>query len=142
MLPQILIVDLDGTLALIGDRSPYAAEHCERDSLNKPVANFMDNWSTLYREEERQIILMSGRQELHRPQTEKWLDDNEIVYDALFMRATGDNRNDAIVKRELFDAHIRDKFDVYLVLDDRTKVVRMWREELGLTCWQVAASPD
>jgi hypothetical protein len=53
------------------------------------------------------------------------------------MRAEKDNRKDSIIKRELFDKHIRDKYHVDFVLDDRDQVVRMWRRELGLTCLQV-----
>ena len=52
------------------------------------------------------------------------------------MRATGDNRNDAIVKNEIFDTYIRDKWNVVCVLDDRDRVVKRWRE-LGLACFQV-----
>jgi len=53
------------------------------------------------------------------------------------MRPTGDNRKDAIVKREIFDREIRDRYRILFVLDDRNQVVDMWRE-LGLTCLQVA----
>lgn len=53
------------------------------------------------------------------------------------MRPAGDHRRDAIVKRELFDLHIRHQYRVTHVLDDRTQVVQMWRA-LGLTCLQVA----
>jgi hypothetical protein len=53
------------------------------------------------------------------------------------MRPAGDMRKDAIVKRELFDRHVRDRYDVTCILDDRSQVVDMWRS-LGLTCLQVA----
>jgi hypothetical protein len=53
------------------------------------------------------------------------------------MRAAGDTRADAVVKRELFDAHIRDRYAVTAVFDDRDSVVAMWRG-LGLTVFQVA----
>jgi hypothetical protein len=46
-------------------------------------------------------------------------------------------RKDAIVKRELFDAHVRGTWNVNFVLDDRQQVVDMWRG-LGLVCLQVA----
>lgn len=67
-----------------------------------------------------------------------WLQKYFLDPHYLFMRATGDNRRDDIVKRELFDAHIRDHFNVRYVLDDRDRVVKMWRNELGLTVLQVA----
>ena len=44
---------------------------------------------------------------------------------------------DGVAKGEMFDAHVRGKFNVALVLDDRTSVVAYWRS-LGLTVFQVA----
>lgn len=38
----------------------------------------------------------------------------------------------------IYDQNIRDKYEIEFVLDDRDQVVRMWQEELGLTCFQVA----
>jgi hypothetical protein len=55
----------------------------------------------------------------------------------LHMRPAGDVRNDAIVKLELFDQHVRDRYRVAYVLDDRDRVVRAWRS-IGLTVLQVA----
>jgi len=43
-----------------------------------------------------------------------------------------------LLKKELYDAHVKDKYDVLFVLDDRDQVVNMWRNELGLACFQVA----
>lgn len=55
----------------------------------------------------------------------------------LFMRPAGDTRNDAVVKLELFDQHIRDRYDVLRCYDDRARVVAAWRS-IGLTVFQVA----
>ncbi len=66
----------------------------------------------------------------------KWTHKNEKVI--LNMREAGDMRKDSIVKKELFDQHIRGKYNVRMVIDDRDQVVDMWRNELGLTCLQVA----
>jgi hypothetical protein len=52
--------------------------------------------------------------------------------DELWMRAEGDRRPDDIVKAELFDAHVRDRYDVRFV-----RVVALWRR-MNLKCWQVA----
>src|SRR5690606_7941205 len=43
-LPPAIIVDLDGTLALIGDRHPYDASRCEEDTLDETV----DTIATLF----------------------------------------------------------------------------------------------
>ena len=80
---------------------------------------------------------MSGRSSEFRAHTERWLQANNIRYSELHMRAEGDQRKDSIVKRELFDAHVRGKWNVSFVLDDRQQVVDMWRG-LGLVCLQVA----
>ncbi len=55
----------------------------------------------------------------------------------LFMRPTGDQRNDGIMKEIMFNEHIRGKYNVRFILDDRDRVVSKWRE-MGLTAFQVA----
>lgn len=133
------IVDIDGTLALMGDRSPYDWSRVGEDLPNKPVVRMVE--ALIYTGD--QIVFMSGRMEKCRKQTELWLCSNVAgVYipdgQQLFMRGDDDYRSDEIVKKQLFDEHINGRFDVAGVIDDRDKVVRMWREELGLTCFQVA----
>ena len=67
-----------------------------------------------------------------------WLDRHVgVPYDGLHMRVTGDQRKDSVVKAEIFDREIRDRYHVVGVFDDRAQVVRMWRS-LGLTVFQVA----
>jgi predicted kinase len=134
-LPTAIMVDLDGTYALIGDRSPYAADQCHLDTVNYVVSDIVKAHVGAFG---YQVILCSGRQSEYRAQTEKWLADNGLHYDQLFMRKEGDTRKDSIIKRELFEENIRGKFNVAFVLDDRDQVVQMWRRELGLTCLQVA----
>jgi hypothetical protein len=53
------------------------------------------------------------------------------------MRPRGDSRRDSIVKQEIFSDHIRHRWRITGVFDDRQHVVRMWRS-LGLTVFQVA----
>jgi predicted kinase len=128
-LPNCIVVDLDGTLAIITDRSPYDAANCERDTLNEPVADVVGKYA--------HVVLCSGRQSEHREQTERWLAANNIAYDELLMRATDDQRQDSIVKEELYRNHILGRWNVLFVLDDRQQVVDTWRR-LGITCMQVA----
>jgi predicted kinase len=128
-----IIVDIDGTLAHMNGRGPYDDHLVHTDTLDRTVAGIVAEYVHL----DYFILLCSGRDEKCRDITKKWLADNGVHYDALFMRPAGDNRNDAIVKRELFDTHIRHQYDVAFVLDDRNRVVDMWRG-LGLKCLQVA----
>lgn len=53
------------------------------------------------------------------------------------MRPKGDMRKDSIIKKELFEAHIKDKYYIEAVFDDRNQIVDTWRKEIGLTCLQV-----
>jgi predicted kinase len=132
-LPPAWLVDVDGTLALIGSRSPYAWHRVGEDAPNPPVVELV----RALRGTGNAIVVVSGRDGVARKATLAWLDRHEIPHDALLMRSPGDNRRDSVVKRELFDTRIRRTWQVKGVLDDRDQVVRMWRE-LGLTCAQVA----
>ncbi|WP_244291353.1 AAA family ATPase [Streptomyces subrutilus] len=132
-LPAAVMCDIDGTLALTGDRGPYDFSRCELDLLNEPVRHALDAFR---RADGDVIVLLSGRSEEHRPQTESWLRRHGVPYDELWMRAAGDTRRDDVVKAELFDAHVRDRYAVRVSLDDRDRVVAVWRR-MGLPTWQV-----
>jgi hypothetical protein len=135
-LPRAIICDLDGTLALIGHRSPYDTAKALDDALNEPVANVIEVYAHQDKFDIR-LILVSGREDRHRRTTEDWLEKHDIThYEALYMRPSGDRRKDFVVKHEIYERHIKGKYDVLFVLDDRDQVVKMWRE-LGLTCFQV-----
>lgn len=132
--PNAIVVDIDGTLALHNNRGPFEFDKVETDDLNVGVSVFTDLMYAGFSE----VILLSGRQAEYRPHTERWLEKNLVAYSELHMRSVGDRRSDCLVKAELFDNHVRDRFTVTHVLDDRDRVVYLWRK-LGLPCWQVAA---
>jgi predicted kinase len=133
VLPSAVLCDIDGTLAIHVGRGPFEMEKCETDLLDEEVARVL----ALCDRADDYVVLLSGRQSEFREHTERWLKANGVVYDELWMRAAGDRRPDDVVKAELFDAHVRERFDVRFVLDDRARVVALWRR-LGLRCWQVA----
>jgi hypothetical protein len=84
------------------------------------------------------IIFVSGRPDTYYEATRNFIYKKANVGEfLLYMRKEGDIRKDSIIKKEIFDNHIRDKYYVDFVLDDRNSVVNMWRE-IGLTCLQVA----
>jgi predicted kinase len=136
-LPPAIIVDIDGTLAIMGKRSPYDDHLADCDTLNTSVFDAMQAW--LLVDDDRELIIMSGRDEgRSRDVTKEWLQRHHIFPDMLLMRPADDVRKDAVVKRELFETHVKGKRYIHFVLDDRDQVVRMWRDELGLQCFQVA----
>src|SRR5947208_2488486 len=113
-----IISDLDGTLATLGDRSPFDYQSCHRDEINEPIAEIVRRFSS-----DHAIILMSGREDTCRELTEKWLQDAGIRFDLLLMRAEDDHRKDSIVKHELYERHVKGRFRVLFVLEDRDQVV-------------------
>lgn len=132
--PKAVLVDIDGTTALMCDRSPFDESRVADDLPNWPVIRVV---RALHLAGNR-IVFVSGRTSACRAATEAWIDRHvAIPYDGLHMRAEGDFRKDFHVKADLFDEHIRNVYDVACVLDDRRQVVEMWRA-LGLTVLQVA----
>lgn len=123
--PSAIIVDIDGTLAINdGSRSYYDYdENVKKDKLNLPVAEIMGSCM-----EYNRVILVSGREgnEKCRKATLEWLEENGVDYHDLFMRGEGDSRSDVIVKTEIYEEHIKGKYNVLFVLDDRPRIVKMW----------------
>ncbi|MFD9133989.1 AAA family ATPase [Streptomyces bottropensis] len=132
-LPSAVLCDIDGTLALRGDRGAYDFTRCEEDVLNVSVRGALRSFRGA---DGDVVVLLSGRGEEHRGRTEAWLRAHEVPYDELWMRAAGDQRRDDVVKAELFDRHVRHRFAVRVSLDDRDRVVAVWRR-MGLPTWQV-----
>ncbi len=131
--PFAIICDLDGTLALFGSANPYDRDFT-KDKVNKPVAKVVN---TFLNETDDEVIIVSARSNKFLDQTKKWLEENSIDYDKLIMpREDGDNRKDIILKQEIYEKHIKDKYNVRFVLDDRDQVVDFWRSQ-GLTVFQV-----
>lgn len=133
--PRAVLVDVDGTIALL-DRNPYDETLVSTDRPNEAVISVV---RALHRAGHVPVF-MSGRSEGCRADTEEWIVHHVFGHEwviELYMRPAGDTRPDRAVKLELFNAHIRDRYDVRVVLDDRTSVVNLWRE-LGLVCLQVA----
>jgi len=132
--PEIVLVDIDGTVALIGDRDPYDMHSVGRDQPNEAVISAVRAMHAAG----YGVVFCTGRDSRARKATEAWLAAHvRMPYLALHMRRFGDERQDAVVKREIFEREVRDRYRVVGVFDDRMQVVRMWRA-LGLTVFQVA----
>ena len=132
-LPKAIICDLDGTLALMNGRNPFDATNCDQDVLNEPVANILKNYKKLgYK-----ILLVSGREDQYKAPTLRFLEMHGIAFDDLIMRKSHDSRKDSIIKTEIFNEFIKDKYFIEFVLDDRNQVVDTWRKDLKLPCFQV-----
>ena len=144
VLPKAILVDMDGCTAIINGRGPFDGANCATDLPNWPVIDIIRAMHA----QGVGIIFVSGRNEAAREATEKWLHTHVMelptfdpIPHKLFMRPDGDTRPDDVVKLDLHDRNIAGKYEVRFVLDDRRRVVRMWRDKLGLTCLQVNDGP-
>ena len=132
--PKAVLVDVDGTVALMGARSPFDETRVAEDRPNLPVIAAVRAMSAAG----HAVVFMSGRTARCGHTTLAWLNEHVgVPVENLFMRPIGDMRKDSIVKAELFDRYIRDRYDVVAVFDDRRQVVDAWRS-LGLTVFHVA----
>lgn len=122
-LPDAIIVDVDGTLAYKGDRDIF---DYSKVCLDAPNDNLIDIINSLVG---YNVIVLSGRDDDSMNKTKQWLKDNGLIYHYIYMRKTGDKRDDTIVKKELYETHIKGQYNVIGVFDDRPKVVRMWKQE-------------
>ncbi|MEX2535054.1 MAG: HAD family acid phosphatase [Trueperaceae bacterium] len=143
-IPTKIICDLDGTLADIEHRVHHIRGGRPRDwdaffqacPDDLPIHNTIHLVQRLH-EVGFCVLIVSGRSDLVRAETEEWLEKHEVPYDRLLMRRDMDHRSDTIVKAEMVDELGIGPEDVLMVLDDRNKVVDMWRER-GFHTFQVA----
>ncbi len=163
MLKKTVIFDLDGTLANIDKRLSLAKKSKKIDwsiffdpkniSLDVPNQPVVKIAQLLYNDGYT-IIIFSGRSDRTLEETKIWLKKNNIFYHKLYMRpdkkeSWGSSFNDQnlnsidfryvpdeILKKKMLDLFVNSN-DVFLVVDDRDKVVKMWRD-LGFKTFQVA----
>lgn len=131
-LPDAVIFDLDGTVALMNKRSPYDWNRVDEDSVNKIVAEQIHYHKSLG----RTIIIMSGRDGAALDKTIEWLNFYEIPFDKLMLKGVNDSRKDTIVKSEMYESEIKGKFNILCAYDDRIGISKMWFEK-GIFCFNV-----
>ena len=126
------IFDLDGTICDVSHRRQYVATKPRNwDAWNGGIMNDVPNpavkivYQALRQQYEYDMIVVSGRSDDYKEQTIKWLTDNEIFYDEIYMRKYKDHRDDAVVKGEIADEILK-THRILGVFDDRKRVVDMW----------------
>lgn len=139
-LAECIIVDVDGTLADRGSRNAFDFKRVKEDTVKPAIRRLVDDLSLEGNDNDvtRQVIIFSGRDDSCMEDTKEWLRENKIHFDEIYMRKTGDKRKDSIVKKELYENHVKERFNVAFWVDDRRQVIDMVRFELGLTCLDVA----
>lgn len=141
MAQELVIFDIDGTLADISQRIHHIRNRPKNwDAFNEGMAkdkaiHSMIRLCNILYTAGLHIILCSGRNERNRIETVEWLKQQGVNYHELLLRKDNDKRQDAVIKREMLQN--LDKSRILFVVEDRSRVVEMWRSE-GLTCLQCA----
>ena len=141
MVEEIVIFDIDGTLADVSERAHHLNKKPKDwDAFfqgipqDKAIQSMVRLCNILY-EAGLKILLCSGRGEEYRSETVEWLARQGVKYHEIQLRRADDKRNDAVVKCEILADLDRSK--ILFVVEDRRGVVEMWRSE-GLVCLQCA----
>lgn len=145
---KCIIFDIDGTVANLEHRRHFVAGK-KKDwksfmaLLDRDIPIEQTIWlnSIIADRAGHPIFLCSGRSEDERKATEEWLAKHGVEYDQMFMRPSGDYRQDAIVKRELLGQIRALGYEPWLVFDDRQCVTDMWRKE-GIFVLQCDPNPS
>src|SRR5215470_9607918 len=140
--PNIVIADLDGTIALIDHRRHWldAEHHPELTSDERwrkffaESVNDQPNGPVIHTLQALQcagyyIHIFSARSDEVQEQTIDWIEAFNVPYDHLRMRAAGDFTPDEELKRQWIEEYKLE--DILCIFDDRPKVIRMWKG-LGL----------
>lgn len=121
-LPKTYVYDIDGTLAIKGDRDIFDDSKLHLDMEIKEVGHILRALS----KDGYKTVFVSGRQDSCMGTTVKWLKDNNLWMNdsEIFMRKAKDQRNDSIVKEEIVLNNLVPNFNVVGVVDDRIGVTR------------------
>lgn len=133
--PSAIVVDIDGTVARHVSRSPYDESKVLTD---EPIWDVVDIVQTLHLE--NNIVFVSGRTDGCQADTREWIEKYfgfEPFDYKLFMRKSGDQRPDYVVKADIYDEKVIPNWNIKMVFDDRDQVVRHVRKR-GITVAQVA----
>jgi FMN phosphatase YigB (HAD superfamily) len=138
-----IIFDMDGTLADVEHRRAHIrAKPKNWAAWNAGIGDDQPrpeivHLAQMYHREGFEIIVCTGREENARVVTESWMLHHGVPCHALYMRANKDYRADDEVKAELLARIRADGFAPKIAVDDRNRVVAMWRAA-GLICLQCA----
>ena len=134
-LPKAAVFDIDGTIAIMTNRSPYDATKYYDDA---PLPDMIE-LIKMYKNNNHHIIFLTGRTEQGRADTERWLADKcdiPVGTYTLIMRPTGDKTRDVNYKKDAYITKIKENYYVPIWFEDRIRNVEMARS-LGINAVQV-----
>lgn len=131
-LPPCMLLDLDGTVAHMTNRTAFQWSRVGEDYVDTTIKAISN---AIYFNHTANIIVCTGRDGVCLEESLNWLRDHNISFDKIYIRKQGDQRPDWVIKEELWRQISKDYYIMGLI-DDRNQVVRRARA-LGLKVLQV-----
>lgn len=131
-----IIVDVDATLCYNTTGRPFFGEGAAKGMLtDQPILGTCTLVRNMY--QKCTVIIVTGREGTPEimEATKRWLAKNDINHDLAYFRPSGSYKPGEECKKEIYEKHIKGKYNVLFVLEDNCKCVDMWRSE-GLICLQ------
>lgn len=126
--PDAVWIDIDNTLSDATHREHFlqGSKKNWTGFFENMVDDPVNNWcKSLIRgmNSEFDILICSGRPDNYKKQTQEWLNNNDILYDELFMRLRNDSRKDSIVKEIIYEFQVKTDYNLIFCVDDRKQVI-------------------
>lgn len=131
-----IIVDMDSTLCVNLTRRPfYTDDWVDKCLYDSPLIGPISIVRAQKMTGTCDVIILTGRREEGRAQTEEWLKTYNVPYDRLFMRGESDFTKSDTFKEKILETFILPKYNVLFAIDDDNKCVKMFRRN-GIICLQ------
>lgn len=120
-LPKTVVSDVDGTVAKMVGRSPYDWDKVGEDEPIVEIIKLIEGYTNSYADK---LVFVSGRDGSCYDETYEWLSKHVWRPFELYMRTTGDQRKDTIIKEEIIFNILEPRYNIVMWFDDRACVVR------------------
>lgn len=135
---KAIICDLDGTLANVKHRLHFIKEGKKdwKSFFSHGVHDTCDEYClSLVRKAQaagQEIIFLTGRPAYLSRDTVKWIKDQTGISTelnkTLFMRPSGNRKQDTVVKEEIYLRDIAPHYEIVLALDDKPEILDIWKK--------------
>lgn len=129
--PFCVVSDLDSTITTRGFKESYKKVNFEEEFCQEWVCRVLDSLTKDY-----PLIIVTGRSEKYREDTEKWLRERHIRFDKLVMRDLSSTETGMEYKLRVVK-EVSKEFNILVIFEDRRKYNEMFRSE-GFNVMSVA----
>jgi hypothetical protein len=140
---EAVIYDMDGTLCdvrgirhyVMGKKRNFHKFHTE--SVNCPGNVDVVEAAKADHKAGRAVLIVTARSDEYGTHTAYWLDGQGVEFDKMYMRKSGDYRQDSTVKSEILEQIKKDGYNVVRAYDDNPSIWEVW-EQAGIETVRVA----